>query len=93
MSGVRVPEGALKGSDFVDLGLRGWDFFYAHDNFFFIVDKRQGKFSPAFFAYRAEKALRLHFSNGEAAASGLVDPGDGHKGLGVDLCDQIVELV
>lgn len=28
LSGVRAPEGALKGSDFADLGMWGWDFFY-----------------------------------------------------------------
>ena len=49
--------------------------------------------SSCFFAYRAGKVLRLHLPNGKAAASGLVDTGDGHKGLGIDLCDQIVELV
>ena len=54
---------------------------------------QEGMSLPAFFAYRAGKVLRLHFSNGEAAASGLVDTGNGHKGLGIDLCDQIAELV
>ncbi len=49
--------------------------------------------SSCLFPYRAGKVLRLHFSNGEAAASGLVDTGNGHKGLGIDLCDQIAELV
>lgn len=55
---------------------------------------QEGVSLPAFFpAYRAGKVLRLHFSNGEAAASGLVDTGNGHKGLGIDLRDQIAELV
>ena len=54
---------------------------------------QEGMSLPAFFAYRAGEVLRLHFSNGEAAASGLVDTGNGHKGLGIDLCDQIAELV
>lgn len=54
---------------------------------------RRNVSSCLFPAYRAGKVLRLHLSNGEAAASGLVDTGNGHKGLGIDLCDQIAELV
>ena len=54
---------------------------------------RRSVSSCLFPAYRAGKVLRLHFSNGEAAASGLVDTGNGHKGLGIDLRDQIAELV
>lgn len=57
-----------------------------------VHSKKECLFLP-FPAYRAGKVLRLHFSNGEAAASGLVDTGNGHKGLGIDLRDQIAELV
>lgn len=57
-----------------------------------VHSKKECLFLP-FPAYRAGKVLRLHLPNGEAAASGLVDTGNGHKGLGIDLRDQIAELV
>ena len=56
-----------------------------------VHSKKECLFLP-FPAYRAGKVLRLHLPNGEAAASGLVDTGNGHKGLGIDLRDQIASV-